>query len=361
MKQSIRSQLFWFISVPFAVLVSAGIVIFYRTGWSLSVELILAAAFLFLIAGIFLLRSATREESMLLSKWKESEEKISELLQVIREFDTRMGMPSSQMEASSRHLSETIEKQLSITKEVSGTAKRISSNTEELIQRMQEVSPILRSTEDLIVEGQERLVRMSSMIEGIENAAEFVGTSLGGINEKAERIGGVLTSISKVSAKTNLLSFNAAIEAEKAGELGHGFAVVGREVRQLSDQAELAALDLEKTVKSITTAISAGKMETDKFREQVSKSIEEIRELSSKLAEIVDFVQKLTPLLDRAVQNMREQSLGAGQIQDNVTDLSSGARETMESLKSTTEAADQLQTVLQDVLGQLARFQLDES
>ena len=65
--------------------------------------------------------------------------------------------------------------------------------------------------------------------------------------------------------QTNLLSLNAAIEAERAGESGLGFAVVAREIRRLADQTSVATLDIERMVKDMTTAVASGVMGMDHF------------------------------------------------------------------------------------------------
>ena len=78
------------------------------------------------------------------------------------------------------------------------------------------------------------------------------------LNEKASNINQVVTTITKVADQTNLLSLNAAIEAEKAGEHGRGFAVVATEIRRLADQTAIASYDIEQLVKEMQSAVSAG-------------------------------------------------------------------------------------------------------
>jgi methyl-accepting chemotaxis protein WspA len=89
------------------------------------------------------------------------------------------------------------------------------------------------------------------------------------IREKADNITQVVTTMTKVADQTDLLSINAASEAEKAGEYGRGFRVVAREIRRLADQTAVATLDIEGMVRLAQGAVPAGVMQMDKFGEEV--------------------------------------------------------------------------------------------
>ena len=75
----------------------------------------------------------------------------------------------------------------------------------------------------------EESTNISMAMMKVVNFCDDMRKSFGEIHELLEQLGGNNENITKVAAKTNLLSLNASIEAARAGEVGKGFAVVSHQ------------------------------------------------------------------------------------------------------------------------------------
>ena len=193
-------------------------------------------------------------------------------------------------------------------------------------------------------------------MQSLDRATTGVADRLAAINEKAVNIGGVVTTITKVAEQTNLLSVNAAIEAEKAGEYGLGFLVVAREIRRLADQTAVASLDIERMVKEMQHSVSAGVMEMDTFAEQVRSGVREIGAVSAKLGEIISAVHGINERFGQVTEGMRAQSQGAEQIREAMIRLAEGATRTASSLDDFNTATAHLRAAVGDLKEEVSRF-----
>jgi methyl-accepting chemotaxis protein WspA len=226
---------------------------------------------------------------------------------------------------------------------------------------MDEVEDKSQATAQAAGDSQKELIHMEKSMLNLADATTIISTKLGVIHEKANNINTIVTTITKVADQTNLLSLNAAIEAEKAGEYGTGFAVVAREIRRLADQTAVATLDIENMVKEMQGAVSTGVMEMDKFSKEVEQGVDDVRNISTKLELIIQQVQTLTPRFQDVSNSVEGQSQGAEQISQAMVQLSEASSQTAESLVEVNGAISQLNSAAQALRQEIARFRVDNN
>ena len=85
------------------------------------------------------------------------------------------------------------------------------------------------------------------------------------INGFVDKLQDMATDVSTIARQTNLLSINAAIEAARAGERGRSFAVVAKEVRQLSTESANTGDRLCRLIAQVNSAIKRTQNSYDTF------------------------------------------------------------------------------------------------
>jgi methyl-accepting chemotaxis protein WspA len=225
---------------------------------------------------------------------------------------------------------------------------------------MNEVNQVARETSKQATAGQESLMGMNRTMKQLAESTGSISSKLSVISERAANINLVVTTITKVADQTNLLSINAAIEAEKAGEYGLGFLVVAREIRRLADQTAVATLDIERMVKEMQYSVSAGVMEMDKFSEQVRLVVSEVHTIGDQLGHIITGVQGLDERFDQVTEGMRVQSQGAEQIREAMHQLKEGASQASISIGEFNKATHHLREAVGGLKDEVSRFSVGQ-
>ena len=264
----------------------------------------------------------------------------------------------TEIAATSKQQQATATETAATTTEIGATSREIAATSRDLVRTMTEVTHAADQASLLAGSGQQGLSRMEETMHQVMGAAELVNNKLAILNEKAGNINQVVVTIVKVADQTNLLSLNAAIEAEKAGEYGRGFAVVATEVRRLADQTAVATYDIEQMVREIQSAVSAGVMGMDKFSEEVRRGMFEVTQVGDQLSQIIAQVQALAPRVLMVNEGMQAQATGAEQINHALTQLGDASSQTVESLRQASFAIDELSQVASGLRGGVSRFKV---
>lgn len=267
---------------------------------------------------------------------------LNNLVARIQQSGIQVTSSATEIAATAKQQEATVSEQAATTNEIRATVTQISATSRELVNTMHEVTDVAFKTAESANQGRTSLTRMEETMRNMMEATTAIGSKLAVLSEKAGNINTVVTTINKVSDQTNLLSLNAAIEAEKAGEYGVGFAVVATEIRRLADQTAVATWDIEQMVKEMQSAVSAGVMGMEKFSTEVKQGVDDVRRVGAQLAHIIEQVEHLIPRFEEVHEGMQSQSKGAVQISEAMVQLSESSQQTAESLRQSNGAIGQL-------------------
>ncbi len=172
-------------------------------------------------------------------------------------------------------------------------------------------------------EGSEKVVDVAKGLETVARSVRETAEVLGRLGSQSQQIGQITETISSIADQTNLLALNAAIEAARAGDHGHGFAVVAEEVRSLAQRSQQATEEINAMVNSIARDAqeAVGAMEGTQTQvvdaEAMSKTATKALEL------IVRDIASVDGMITQIAAAGEEQSVIAEQVSRQLEDIKS--------------------------------------
>lgn len=245
------------------------------------------------------------------------------------------------------------------TKNAASTGSKILGASEALNKNARGSAFEVSRTLDIARESGESLRLLKNNYDALTAASENVAGKLAVVNGNVEKITGIVTTINEVSRQTNLLSLNASIEAEKAGEFGLGFAVVARQIRRLADKTSVASANIENIVRQMQSSVNSGVMEMDRFGAKMRQSSKIIMETADMLARAVSDIEAIGPQFEGIASGIGELSENARRISATMLELSDSSVRARDRISEFRAAVKSLDAVSVSVLEAVARFKID--
>lgn len=214
---------------------------------------------------------------------------------------------SQDLSGSSRNLAESSQNQASSVEETSASLEEMSAGVKSSVDGITASYNISSEVREISIDGNKSMNEVIQSMDEIQRGNQRIQEVVKIIDEIGEKT----KVIDEIVFQTKLLSFNASVEAERAGEHGRGFAVVAQEVGNLAQMSGKAAQEISVIVKN--SIVEAQNMATQN-KQEVEKGHERVRVMAEKLSVIERKSQDLLHNAKLILDNSKEQSIGIEQI-----------------------------------------------
>lgn len=204
---------------------------------------------------------------------------------------------------------------------------------------MEEMAASIRSISTMTNRAGELTGELAERGESGGSAVRDTRSAMDEIETAAREVLGVLASLSKIAADTNLLAMNAAIEAAHAGDHGQGFAVVADEVRTLATNAAGRTKAIKDLIAAMGQRVGNGVLRADASGVVLARLVEGINESASISKEIA--------------QAAREQAVGTNSVLDSITKAVASADTVGGLMADQSRKSDEIAQSLEAVLARL--------
>jgi methyl-accepting chemotaxis protein len=165
------------------------------------------------------------------------------------------------------------------------------NNSEELQKIPQHLTMIHTDLKNQFIVVQEQIQNILGQKYDVHDESIEITDLAANLKETSQKIKGVISILDDVSERTELLAFNTAIQAARAGDKGLGFGVVAKEIAKLVDYSKKASVQLSNMLSRIN-----GK------NEDILGLIHRYAETSSDELPVCDQVSKICNDLFRTAQ-----------------------------------------------------------
>ncbi len=175
---------------------------------------------------------------------------------------------------------------VAVNDELSTRTEQQASSLQETAASMEQLTQTVRQNAENADQARQLAGTTEQSAESGGEAMERVVEAMGGINDSASQMAGIVDTIESIAFQTNILALNASVEAARAGEYGRGFAVVAEEVRNLAQRSAAAAQEVKGLIEQSDGQVAEGTRLVRDTGEVIRGMVTDISRLSGLVAEI---------------------------------------------------------------------------
>jgi hypothetical protein len=205
--------------------------------------------------------------------------------------------------------------------EAATTIDEVRQTTMLTSQKATAVADTARAADEVAEAGRAAVSRATERMHGIHDQMTTLADSVASLTEQTESASGIIATINDISEQSRLLSVNAAIEAVKAADLGHGFGVVAEEIKDLAVQSKQGVVSVRSVLGEIQRATGGAVMAAEQSGRAIEVGVAETDELRDAIESLADGVASAAQSALQIEASAQQELVGMDQISDAMASI----------------------------------------
>jgi methyl-accepting chemotaxis protein len=238
----------------------------------------------------------------------------------LNEFSEQNEQSSEELRTSSELMSSASSQQSAAIQQSASSVSEIRTMLAETEVHVREVQTLTAQMNDETIQGSEIMQRLEKSMHAIEET----NSQIASFEEILNSVRGKTQVINDIVFKTQLLSFNASIEAARAGHYGRGFSVVAEEVGKLAMMSGDAAREIDILLTQSADRVSHI---VESVQERVVDGKTVSHEALGKFGHLKSKLAAISEKIDQVAHATIEQGAGIEQTAKAMEQVNQGAAE----------------------------------
>ncbi len=285
-------------------------------------------------------------------------QRLLSLVQRIQRASLQLSSSVNEIQAAASQQASSATEQASAVNELSASLNEISQTANTLVASSENINRNVDEITTRVTDSNAKTVQVMASMDAIGSSTRQTADRIKALNDKMDNINEAVSTIAMVADQTTLLSLNASIEANKAGDMGKGFSVVASEIRRLSDRSIDSAGSIASLVRDIQRATESSAVAMDKSSEEVRHGVGLVKGSTEALGAIDLAMGRIQNEMGMMLGSIRAQADSSRMVQTTATELLSSANMVAKAAAQTQAVTYELNAMATQLAAAVASFRL---